>query len=70
MDDYFPPLNFVVRLARCLDVSLEYLVFGREKDISLQLENVHKLLKNAGTTLDKIQEKKKTAREPIKTTSF
>ena len=43
--EYYPPLNFAAGLARFLGVSIEYLVYGKEKENSLQLENIYVQLK-------------------------
>ena len=51
--NYWPPVHYAARIGRYLGVSVEYLVYGKETDPALQLENVYKLLTNIEVHLKK-----------------
>ena len=43
--DIYPPLNHTMALARCLGVNMEYLVYGKNMDIVVQLAEIKTQLK-------------------------
>ena len=51
---YYPPLDDSMALARYLGVSLEYLVYGKEIDPSVQLEKIKAQLRTVEKQLGEI----------------
>ena len=43
--DYWPAVHYVARIAHYLEVSIDYLIYGKETDITLQLKSIQKDIK-------------------------
>ena len=52
--DYYPSILGGYELARFLDVSVEYMVTGKEREARKQIESVRSMLKEADVKLRKI----------------
>ena len=53
--EYYPPLNYVASLARFLGVSIEYLVYGKEREKSSILKNIYTQLENLKNDIDELK---------------
>ena len=53
--NYWPPVNDVAVIARYLNVSIDYLVFGKETDTGQELKKIHALLRNIEKSFAEIE---------------
>ena len=53
---YWPPLNHIAKISCYLKVSIEYLIYGKEKNIEILIGNIQNQIKSIEKDINEIKE--------------